>query len=83
MYPALAAAVCRTCTSISFLEGARKDVFPLFCGFCTLLSKEDHKAPLVFSAAFVVTWPFIRLIVDNEVVLEGCHVHDVVAYPIL
>ena len=37
----------------------------------------------MFSAASVVTWPFIRLTDDNEVVLEGCHVHDVVAYPIL
>ena len=36
----------------------------------------------MLSSAFVVIWPFIRLIVDNEVVLEGCHVHDVVAYPI-
>lgn len=35
------------------------------------------------SAASVVTWPFIRLVDDNEVVLEGCHSHDVVAYPIL
>lgn len=40
-------------------------------------------AMLLPSAASGVAWPFLRLIDDNEIVLEGFHIYDVVAYPIL